>query len=95
MPPDLANSLNLVAWEWAASKSTRCPWLPMHQMGFGLQLDSGDYLLVSQGDGKSLKRFGGPGEIRTHDLFHAMEARSQLRHRPAELSSSISYGEVQ
>ena len=29
-----------------------------------------------------LKRFGGPGEIRTHDLFHAMEARSQLRHRP-------------
>ena len=25
---------------------------------------------------------GGPGEIRTHDLFHAMEARSQLRHRP-------------
>ena len=26
--------------------------------------------------------FGGPGEIRTHDLFHAMEARSQLRHRP-------------
>src|SRR5438132_10943023 len=27
-------------------------------------------------------RFGGPGEIRTHDLFHAMEARSQLRHRP-------------
>ena len=31
---------------------------------------------------KCLKRFGGPGEIRTHDLFHAMEARSQLRHRP-------------
>ena len=29
-----------------------------------------------------MKRFGGPGEIRTHDLFHAMEARSQLRHRP-------------
>jgi hypothetical protein len=26
--------------------------------------------------------FGGPGEIRTLDLFHAMEARSQLRHRP-------------
>jgi hypothetical protein len=25
---------------------------------------------------------GGPGEIRTLDLFHAMEARSQLRHRP-------------
>src|SRR2546421_10225048 len=29
-----------------------------------------------------LDGFGGPGEIRTHDLFHAMEARSQLRHRP-------------
>src|SRR6266496_4193412 len=29
-----------------------------------------------------LKCLGGPGEIRTHDLFHAMEARSQLRHRP-------------
>ena len=30
--------------------------------------------------------FGGPGEIRTHDLFHAMEARSQLRHRPTSSS---------
>src|SRR5438477_11943080 len=26
-------------------------------------------------------RFGGPGQDRTDDLFHAMEARSQLRHR--------------
>jgi hypothetical protein len=34
-------------------------------------------------DCKCLKTFGGPGEIRTHDLFHAMEARSQLRHRPS------------
>jgi hypothetical protein len=34
-----------------------------------------------RGNGKCLKCFGGPGEIRTHDLFHAMEARSQLRHR--------------
>ena len=25
---------------------------------------------------------GGPGGIRTLDLLHAMEARSQLRHRP-------------
>ncbi len=31
---------------------------------------------------KSMKRFGGPGRDRTDDLFHAMEARSQLRHRP-------------
>ncbi len=28
--------------------------------------------------------FGGPGEIRTHDLFHAMEAPSQLRPRPTQ-----------
>jgi hypothetical protein len=27
-------------------------------------------------------RIGGPGRDRTGDLFHAMEARSQLRHRP-------------
>src|SRR5664279_2599941 len=27
-------------------------------------------------------RPGGPGRDRTGDLFHAMEARSQLRHRP-------------
>jgi hypothetical protein len=27
---------------------------------------------------------GGPGRVRTDDLFHAMEARSQLRHRPTE-----------
>jgi hypothetical protein len=26
--------------------------------------------------------FGGPDRDRTDDLFHAMEARSQLRHRP-------------
>jgi hypothetical protein len=26
--------------------------------------------------------YGGPGRDRTDDLFHAMEARSQLRHRP-------------
>src|SRR5438477_10716707 len=28
------------------------------------------------------RKFGGPGRDRTDDLFHAMEARSQLRHRP-------------
>lgn len=28
------------------------------------------------------RTFGGPEGIRTLDLFHAMEARSQLRHRP-------------
>jgi hypothetical protein len=29
-----------------------------------------------------LKIVGGPDRDRTDDLFHAMEARSQLRHRP-------------
>jgi len=29
-----------------------------------------------------VERIGGPGRDRTDDLFHAMEARSQLRHRP-------------
>jgi hypothetical protein len=38
-----------------------------------------------------LKCFGGPGEIRTHDLFHAMEARSQLRHRPLLGGSRTTY----
>jgi hypothetical protein len=28
---------------------------------------------------------GGPGRDRTDDLFHAMEARSQLRHRPTSV----------
>ncbi len=28
------------------------------------------------------EKLGGPGRDRTGDLFHAMEARSQLRHRP-------------
>jgi hypothetical protein len=45
--------------------------------------------VAGKGDGKCLKRFGGPGEIRTHDLFHAMEARSQLRHRPTLNSFSM------
>ncbi len=31
---------------------------------------------------KDVGLFGGPGRVRTVDLFHAMEARSQLRHRP-------------
>jgi hypothetical protein len=30
------------------------------------------------------EKHGGPGRVRTDDLFHAMEARSQLRHRPTE-----------
>jgi hypothetical protein len=48
----------------------------MHEFGFGLQLDSGDYILGWLGNAKCLKCFGGPGEIRTHDLFHAMEVKS-------------------
>ena len=33
-------------------------------------------------DGGHFRKLGGPGRDRTDDLFHAMEARSQLRHRP-------------
>ena len=33
---------------------------------------------------------GGPDRDRTDDLFHAMEARSQLRHRPTDLLLSLS-----
>lgn len=29
-----------------------------------------------------LRDLGGPGRVRTGDLIHAMDARSQLRHRP-------------
>jgi hypothetical protein len=31
-----------------------------------------------------IEKNGGPGRDRTDDLFHAMEARSQLRHRPTK-----------
>src|SRR6202012_4442891 len=33
--------------------------------------------------------FGGPDRDRTDDLFHAMEARSQLRHRPTKEGTSF------
>src|SRR5262249_26692637 len=39
-------------------------------------------------------KIGGPGRDRTDDLFHAMEARSQLRHRPTSLIQSIREGEI-
>ena len=42
-----------------------------------------------RGEAKCLKRFGGPDRDRTDDLFHAMEARSQLRHRPTLEGKSI------
>ena len=38
---------------------------------------------------KLLGKFGGPGRDRTDDLFHAMEARSQLRHRPIVLRGQL------
>ena len=37
---------------------------------------------IDQHFGVNVGDFGGPGRDRTDDLFHAMEARSQLRHRP-------------
>ena len=42
------------------------------------------------GFAKCLKRFGGPDRDRTDDLFHAMEARSQLRiYVPSQLGISF------
>ena len=35
-----------------------------------------------------LELIGGPDRDRTDDLFHAMEARSQLRHRPTQRKDS-------
>ena len=35
---------------------------------------------------------GGPDRDRTDDLFHAMEARSQLRHRPTPIYSGVGVG---
>src|SRR5580700_561187 len=43
---------------------------------------------------KLLQRFGGPGRDRTDDLFHAMEARSQLRHRPTDGTILLSWSET-
>ena len=34
---------------------------------------------------------GGPDRDRTDDLFHAMEARSQLRHRPTLAGLQLLY----
>ena len=38
-----------------------------------------------------LEMIGGPDRDRTDDLFHAMEARSQLRHRPTFRWGQLSY----
>jgi hypothetical protein len=46
----------------------RREWIPNARLGFNFS--------------NSWRIFGGPGRDRTDDLFHAMEARSQLRHRP-------------
>jgi hypothetical protein len=40
-----------------------------------------------------LEMIGGPDRDRTGDLFHAMEARSQLRHRPT-LRKDFSYSQT-
>lgn len=33
-------ALKMKTQPWAGIKFTRCPWLPVHQLGFGLQSDS-------------------------------------------------------
>jgi hypothetical protein len=40
---------------------------------------------------KDIMMRGGPGRDRTDDLFHAMEARSQLRHRPTSAGVELFY----
>src|SRR3954470_2205059 len=47
--------------------------------------------MPSWAKGSSFGKFGGPGRDRTDDLFHAMEARSQLRHRPIRTGADYSY----
>ena len=42
-----------------------------------------------------LEIIGGPDRDRTDDLFHAMEARSQLRHRPTLRKDSFYSGRPQ
>src|SRR5258708_32979406 len=49
---------------------------------FSVQRDEGSLTKLNEG-------FGGPGRDRTDDLFHAMEARSQLRHRPTWVRRAI------
>jgi hypothetical protein len=44
--------------------------------------ESSDSQLTQILGSEFLEWIGGPGRDRTDDLFHAMEARSQLRHRP-------------
>ena len=51
--------------------------VPTHQMGWTPRVR----IFMAEAR-KSLRGFGGPERVRTVDLFHAMEARSQLRHRP-------------
>src|SRR5438132_1133918 len=57
----------------APASKRDCFWTPAGLHGAALWLAN---------SAKCLKGFGGPGRVRTVDLFHAMEARSQLRHRP-------------
>ena len=42
---------------------------------------------------RDVRTLGGPGRDRTDDLFHAMEARSQLRHRPTMGTLPLSVGD--
>ena len=53
----------------------------------GTQSDFYSYLIF-----KGL--FGGPDRDRTDDLFHAMEARSQLRHRPTRKGRTLLFSDM-
>ena len=46
-------------------------------------------VLSPRGRAMSTEHVGGPGGSRTRDLLNAIEARSQLRHRPAGTEESL------
>jgi hypothetical protein len=59
------------------------------------QIPRGGVARTSADSGLGLTQlFGGPGRDRTDDLFHAMEARSQLRHRPTLEKDGADYGAI-
>jgi integrase len=71
---------------WLSGKPSMC-CLPGNRdsnrrRGVSVPICSHGVVLVPRFCMQVIGKIGGPGRDRTDDLFHAMEARSQLRHRP-------------
>ena len=76
----------------AVSRQKRDASLRVVELMLPLEVEKLQHPSAPSRDGTALRRclqmsankgfIGGPGRDRTDDLFHAMEARSQLRHRP-------------